>query len=98
MSSFVASFSASSVGVVSGWSGWVRVERLSWVASSRSILAHCSDGRVRVCRVDRLGSSSDASQLTALLRQARDGGLWARFIAAGQNSSDRWFCGVELSA
>jgi len=96
--SFVPSSFTTSRGGLSQWSAPFLVTGVRWHAASRTILLSGSDGATRSCRVDRLGSSEDASALMRIIRQARSSGMPVSVAAAGNNSTARWFCAVSVQA
>ena len=97
-SSSAASFRSSFFGAAPRWSAPVVVSLVRWDAAARSISCVCADGRVRVCRVDRLSSVEFGRGLWSALRVACDRGLPVSFAAAGGFSPDRWFCDAVVSA
>lgn len=96
MSVVVSSFSAVSGSLRSVPSAPVSVLSVLFVGSGPSctVVARCSDGRSRRMRVSRCGSVSEARAVTRALMAARDSGSLVRFVAAGNNSPDVWFCGL----
>ena len=56
-------------------------------------VAVCSDGRSRKFRCGNT-SVENARKLCSLVIAARDSGSLVRFVAAGNNSPDVWFCGL----
>jgi len=76
----------------------VIIEKISWHEASRTILASCSDGKTRRCRVGNFEEKSrlqDAMLITDALRQAIKSKKEVCLIASGNNSADVWFCGVQ---
>jgi len=92
----VSSFAAVAGSLRSVPSAPVRVLSVKFVGSGPSctVVASCSDGRSRRMRVSRVGSVAEARSVTRALMAARDSGSSVRFVAAGRNSPDVWFCGL----
>jgi hypothetical protein len=97
MSFVVSSFAtASRVDRRSVPSAPVVVHSVSFVGRGpdTTVVASCSDGRSRRMRVSRCASLDEARRLTRALMAYRDCGEPVRFVAAGNNSPDVWFCGI----
>ena len=93
--SVVSSFAAVSGSLRSVPSAPVRVLSVVWVGSGSSLtcVAVCSDGRSRKFRVAR-APEAEARALCREVLLARNSGSLVRFVAAGSNSPDVWFCGL----
>jgi len=65
--------------------------------SVRTLLAKCSDGKTRQCRTSRIKTQSEKSDIANALRLAIRERLPVKFVAAGNNSADVWFCGLLIN-
>jgi hypothetical protein len=82
-------------GVADRYSDTVRIAGLSFDHGRRAIVALGSDGKTRLCLVDRLPSLEVGRGLWTQLATAANEGKDVQFIAAGGFSPDTWFYAIN---
>jgi hypothetical protein len=69
----------------------VNITAMHFDTSRRAIQVFCSDGKTRVCLIDRLSSVEVGRGLWKQLSEKGNNNEQVTFVAAGGFSPDRWF-------
>lgn len=76
-------------------SGPVKLTGYAFNKATRTIEASCSDGYVRLCRIDNCESLEYARNLWSAIKLCLVLDKTLVFQAAGNNNPNRWFCMIE---